>query len=65
MIDAGVFHNDVISVGSKGVFLCHGSAFANRDEVMAVLKEAFWDRCGAELKVIDLLRHYFEHQALA
>jgi succinylarginine dihydrolase len=29
-IDAGVFHNDVISVGNQNVLLCHEMAFKFR-----------------------------------
>jgi succinylarginine dihydrolase len=37
-IDAGVFHNDVISVGNENVFLCHERAFANTRAVLADLR---------------------------
>lgn len=38
-IDAGVFHNDVISVGNENVFLYHEMAFEHTEEVITLLKE--------------------------
>jgi succinylarginine dihydrolase len=40
-IDHGVFHNDVISVGYKNIFLCHEYAFEDQDTVLNTLKETF------------------------
>lgn len=40
-IDAGVFHNDVISVGDRDVFLCHERAFLQQDETLRALSEAY------------------------
>lgn len=37
-IDAGVFHNDVISVANENVFLVHGEAFANQQAVLDELQ---------------------------
>jgi succinylarginine dihydrolase len=37
VIDAGVFHNDVIAVGHKHVHFCHELAFLNQAEVIAEL----------------------------
>ncbi|WP_197472452.1 N-succinylarginine dihydrolase, partial [Oleiphilus sp. HI0067] len=48
-IDAGVFHNDVISVGNRDVFFCHEQAFLNQDQVFAELQKKLGD---TELKVI-------------
>jgi succinylarginine dihydrolase len=42
-IDAGVFHNDVIAVGSGSVLFCHERAFVGQDAVIAALA----DRIGA------------------
>lgn len=36
-IDAGVFHNDVISVGNENVLMYHAGAFVGSDEVIAEL----------------------------
>ena len=38
-IDAGVFHNDVISVGQRNVLLCHERAFIDQHAVLADLAE--------------------------
>lgn len=38
-IDAGVFHNDVISVGNENVFLYHEQAFVNTAAVVAELRD--------------------------
>ena len=38
VIDAGVFHNDVIAVGNQNVHLCHESAFLYFEEVQEELK---------------------------
>lgn len=39
VIDAGVFHNDVISVGNRQVLLTHEKAFSNPQAVYAELRE--------------------------
>jgi len=44
-IDAGVFHNDVISVGNQNVFLYHERAFVNTPGVMLALKNAVETHC--------------------
>jgi succinylarginine dihydrolase len=38
-IDAGVFHNDVIAVGSGAVLFCHERAYAGQDALLAALHE--------------------------
>ncbi len=40
VIDAGVFHNDVIAVGNRDILFCHEKAFLNQDAVIAELREA-------------------------
>ena len=49
-IDAGVFHNDVIAVGSGPVHFCHEQAFLERDAVHRRLRDAF----PGELAVIEV-----------
>jgi len=39
VIDAGVFHNDVIAVGHRNLLFCHQDAFFNQDEVAAALRK--------------------------
>ncbi len=46
-IDAGVFHNDVISVGNQNVLLYHERAFVGSDEVIAELGKRM-EMLGAE-----------------
>jgi succinylarginine dihydrolase len=53
-IDAGVFHNDVISVGNQNVFWCHAQAFANANQAMGLLKRAYYRVCGEELALIEV-----------
>jgi succinylarginine dihydrolase len=50
-IDAGVFHNDVISVGNENVLLYHERAFVGSDEVIERLGERL-GRLGGELRPI-------------
>lgn len=38
-IDAGIFHNDLISVGNLSLFLYHAQAFAETDRVLESLRE--------------------------
>jgi succinylarginine dihydrolase len=38
-IDAGVFHNDVIAVGSASVLLCHERAFVGQEALLRTLRE--------------------------
>ncbi|MCR9218116.1 MAG: N-succinylarginine dihydrolase [bacterium] len=47
-IDAGVFHNDVISVGNENVLMYHAGAFVGSDEVIAELDRRT-KAVGAEL----------------
>ena len=39
-IDAGVFHNDVIAVGSGAILLCHAGAYVDQDRVLQALRDA-------------------------
>ena len=39
VIDQGVFHNDVISVGNRNVLFHHQESFLDQDKVLAELKE--------------------------
>lgn len=52
-IDAGVFHNDVISVGNRNVFFCHEEAFLRQDEVIKELRSKLGT---TELHVITVSR---------
>jgi succinylarginine dihydrolase len=49
-IDAGVFHNDVIAVGTERLLFCHARAFHDQATVLRRLREAF----PGELEVIEV-----------
>ena len=51
VIDQGVFHNDVIAVGSGNVLFYHEQAFADEKTALAQLRQAL-DGVGAELAAI-------------
>lgn len=48
-IDAGVFHNDVISVGHRGFLLVHELAYVNCPKVLDELRQKFKFVTGEEL----------------
>ncbi|WP_348945348.1 N-succinylarginine dihydrolase [Chitinibacter sp. FCG-7] len=50
VIDAGVFHNDVIAVGNQNVLFCHDEAFLNAPQVYAELNRKF----GAGFELIEV-----------
>ncbi|HYD79746.1 MAG TPA: N-succinylarginine dihydrolase [Paucimonas sp.] len=51
VIDAGVFHNDVISVGNGNVLFYHEHAFVDEAATLAALREAM-ESVGAELRPV-------------
>ena len=54
-IDAGVFHNDVISVGNENVFLCHERAFCEQPAVLDALRRRYTAmHRAAELVVLEV-----------
>ncbi len=53
-VDAGVFHNDVISVGNENVFFYHSQAFADTALVIGELKKTFRGYCHTELIAIEV-----------
>ncbi len=54
LIDAGVFHNDVISVGNENVLLYHSLAFSDGPSVARDLQQTFSRRCQGELSLIEI-----------
>jgi len=71
-IDAGVFHNDVIAVGSGTVLLCHERAYVDTPHVLAALAHAVGPAFAplvvteAELPVADAVATYlFNSQLVA
>jgi succinylarginine dihydrolase len=53
VIDAGVFHNDVIAVGNQQVLFCHEHAFVEQSSVYEVLHRKL-ARHGAKLQVVEV-----------
>lgn len=53
VIDAGVFHNDVIAVGNRQTLFCHQRAFVEQDAVYDQLR-AELAATGAQLNVIEV-----------
>ncbi len=50
VIDAGVFHNDVIAVGNGKVLFCHEHAFLNQQKVIGEIAQKF----GPEFVAIEV-----------
>jgi succinylarginine dihydrolase len=48
-IDAGVFHNDVTSVGNRGVLFYHETSFLETDRVLAELRDKYARATGGGL----------------
>ena len=68
-IDAGVFHNDVISVGNGHVLLTHELAFADQGGTIARLRELIPDLVvvtvkASELSLEDAVRTYLFNSQL-
>lgn len=56
VIDAGVFHNDVIAVANENVMLFHEHAFLNSDEVISQITNAFQGQ--RPLHLIEVKEHH-------
>jgi succinylarginine dihydrolase len=54
IIDAGVFHNDVISVSNRRVLLHHSLAFAGGATAAEAMRRRLADRCGADLVAVEV-----------
>lgn len=54
VIDQGVFHNDVISVGNRDTFLFHERAFLDGDEALDELARKYELVCGAKPKLVRI-----------
>lgn len=53
-IDAGVFHNDVISVGNQHIVFYHQHAFANTSKVMQNVKVKMEKYCNTPLITLEV-----------
>ena len=56
-IDAGVFHNDVISVGNENLFLYHEQAFVRTPAVIRELRRRFESAGGGEFFALRVPAH--------
>jgi len=54
VIDAGVFHNDVIAVGNGNVLFCHEQAFLNQASVYAELRAKFAASTSAVFHIVEV-----------
>ena len=70
VIDAGVFHNDVIAVAHEDIFLFHEDAFVDTDQTLRALREAFGHHLvelrvtRAELSVEEAVKSYLFNSQL-
>lgn len=68
-IDAGAFHNDVVSVANGQVLFAHEQAFADREGTLAALRAAFPELIlieapAAEVPLADAVRSYLFNSQL-
>lgn len=56
-IDAGVFHNDVISVGHEELFFYHESAFLNSEQVIEQMRNKMIACCKTPMTFIKVPEH--------
>lgn len=56
-IDAGVFHNDVISTAHEHLWFYHQSAFVEEENVLGEIAMAFRRHCRSELHLICVGEH--------
>ncbi len=52
-IDAGVFHNDVISVGNQNVLLCHEYSFVDQTDQLQKIRDQFQTKFKQPLHVVE------------
>ena len=70
VIDAGVFHNDVIAVGNSNVLFCHESAFLDQPDVLAEIGEKLGGNfvalevASADVTVEDAVQTYLFNSQL-
>lgn len=53
-IDAGAFHNDVVSVGNQNVFLFHEQAFLDKDRVISEIREKVAKVCHTDMIFLEV-----------
>lgn len=52
-IDAGAFHNDLLSVGNLNLFLLHEKSFFDQTNVLESLKKRVSQFCDTELQIVQ------------
>lgn len=68
-IDAGVFHNDVICVGSEDLLLVHQGAFLDQDAVLATLRQQvpglfLWEVDATDVSLAQAVQTYLFNSRL-
>jgi succinylarginine dihydrolase len=53
-IDAGAFHNDIVSTGNQNLFLIHELAFWEQPKILKLLKKKVEDICDTELLIVEV-----------
>jgi succinylarginine dihydrolase len=53
-IDAGAFHNDVVGVANKNVFLFHEEAFINKNSLIDEIRQKVMKHCKAEMIFLEI-----------
>jgi succinylarginine dihydrolase len=53
-IDAGAFHNDVVSVGNENVFLFHEHAFVNKHNLLEEIRKKTDQKCHTEMIFLEV-----------
>lgn len=56
-IDAGAFHNDVVSVGNCNVFFFHELAFLNKEKLIEEIQEKVLKTCNCKMIFIEVKNH--------
>lgn len=59
-IDAGVFHNDVISVGHRDLLWVHEQAFVDQSSVLKQLKQRYEAHTQEPLRIVEVSRRMLE-----
>lgn len=53
-IDAGVFHNDVASVGNRNLLFYHENAFLDASKTLSDLRKAYEEVCEGEFRSLEV-----------
>jgi succinylarginine dihydrolase len=53
-ISAGVFHNDVIALGTGNLLIVHEEAYADGPQAISMIREAYAKACGSELVLVEV-----------